>query len=122
MKCPHCGNESRKKYVCSKCGGKIGAPEQEIEVEYKEFTVSEFMEIRKKRQNFCRKGTEKVLIEGADKKGGDRRNNGVAGVAAARMSPEREDRRGRFFIAVLVLLILAVIAGVYYLLRFLYHR
>ncbi len=119
MKCPHCGNESQKKDVCSRCGGKIEVPEQAIEVEYKEFKVSEFMEIRKKRQNSPQKDSENGLTEGADRKEEDYRNTGTA---AARVSLRREDRSRRFFIAVLVLVILAVITGVYYLLRFLHHQ
>jgi hypothetical protein len=56
MICPHCGNESEKKDVCSRCGGKMEVPEQAIEVEYKEFKVAEFMEIRRKRQEKKKKG------------------------------------------------------------------
>ena len=99
----------------------MGVPEQTIEVEYKEFKVSEFMEIRKKRQN-SRKGTEKALTEGAGKGGEDYRTAGNAGIPAARSSLLQGGKRKRFLIAVLVLVVLAVITGAYYLLKFLHHQ
>jgi ribosomal protein L32 len=116
MKCPHCGNESERNDVCSRCGEKIEAPEQTIEVEYKEFKVSEFMEIRKKRLN-SGKGTEEPLAGEAGKRGKEYRTARDAGIPAARV----EGKRRMFFIAVMVLIILAVITGAYYLLRFLHH-
>ena len=122
MKCPHCGNESRRKDVCSRCGEKIEVPEQAIEVEYKEFKVSEFMEIRKKRQNSRRKVPEKAITEGAGREEKGYRTAGNAGIAAPRVSQRLEGRRRRFFIAVLVLLVLAVITGAYCLLKFLHHH
>ena len=122
MKCPHCGNESQRKDVCSRCGEKIEVPEQAIEVEYKEFKVSEFMEIRKKRQNSRRKVPEKAITEGAGREEKGYRTAGNAGIAAPRVSQRLEGRRRRFFIAVLVLLVLAVITGAYCLLKFLHHH
>jgi len=122
MKCPHCGNESRRKDVCSRCGEKIEVPEQAIEVEYKEFKVSEFMEIRKKRQNSRRKVPEKAITEGAGREEKGYRTAGNAGIAAPRVSQRLEGRRRRFFIAVLVLLVLSVITGAYCLLKFLHHH
>lgn len=122
MKCPHCGNESRRKDVCSRCGKKIEVPEQAIEVEYKEFKASEFMEIRKKRQNSRRKVPEKAITEGAGREEKDYRTAGNAGIAAPHVSLRLEGRRRRFFIAVLVLLVLAVITGAYCLLKFLHHH
>lgn len=48
MKCPDCGTELQGKDICSKCGKKMEQPQKDVEVEYKEFTLSEFLEIRKK--------------------------------------------------------------------------
>jgi hypothetical protein len=48
MKCPDCGTELHGKDRCSKCGKKIELPQKDVEVEYKEFTLSEFLEIRKR--------------------------------------------------------------------------
>lgn len=120
MKCPHCGNESKRKDVCSRCGEKMEMPEQTIEVEYKEFKVSEFMEIRKRRQN-SGKGTEKALTEGAGTEEDDR-TAGNAGIPATHVSLRQKGKRRMFFIAVLLLVVLAVISGAYYLLRFLHHQ
>ena len=121
MKCPHCGNESNRKDACSRCGEKMEMPEQTIEVEYKEFKVSEFMEIRKKRKN-SGKGTGKELTEGAGAEEEYDRTAGKAGIPAAHVLLRQKGKRRIFFIAVLVLVILAVIRGAYYLLRFLHHR
>jgi hypothetical protein len=48
IKCPDCGSKLDEKNVCSNCGIKEKSYEQEIEIEYKEFPKSEFLEIRKK--------------------------------------------------------------------------
>jgi|WetSurSiteA1Bulk_404760.scaffolds.fasta_scaffold15701_1 ribosomal protein L32 len=49
-KCPFCGKEGISHTTCSKCGKNISPLPEEIEVEYKEFTLSEFLEIRKKQE------------------------------------------------------------------------
>ena len=49
IECPVCGSElDDEKDVCTHCGTKIERHNQEIEIEYKEFPKSEFLEIRKK--------------------------------------------------------------------------
>jgi hypothetical protein len=48
MKCPDCGTDLQGKDRCSKCGKKIELHQKDVEVEYKEFTLSEFLEIRKR--------------------------------------------------------------------------
>jgi hypothetical protein len=50
MKCPHCGTELESDNTCSNCGKQTKDTEKEIEVEYKEFSLSEFLEIRQKQQ------------------------------------------------------------------------
>jgi hypothetical protein len=122
MKCPHCGNESQRKDVCSNCGEKMEVSEQAIEVEYKEFKISEFMEIRRKRQSSRRKGTEKTAVEGAGTEEEDYRTAGNAGITSARALLLLGGKRKRFLIVVLVLVVLAVITGAYYLLKFLHHQ
>jgi hypothetical protein len=122
MKCPHCGNESNRKDVCSRCREKMEMPEQMIEVEYKEFKVSEFMEIRKKKQN-SGKGTGKAVTEGAGAEEEGDRTAANAGIPATHVLLLRQKGKRRiFFIAILVFVVLAVITGAYYLLRFLHHR
>ena len=48
MKCSHCGAELEKDNRCSNCGKQTNDTKKEIEVEYKEFSLSEFLEIRHK--------------------------------------------------------------------------
>ncbi len=48
MKCPECGHELNGKNMCEHCGKAEPPPEADIQVEYKEFPVSEYLEIRKK--------------------------------------------------------------------------
>jgi DNA-directed RNA polymerase subunit RPC12/RpoP len=45
MKCPDCGKELNEKNVCIQCGKKAESPTEDIEVRYKEFPKSEFLEI-----------------------------------------------------------------------------
>jgi hypothetical protein len=121
MKCPHCGNESRTKDVCSSCGEKVEMPEQTIEVEYKEFKVSEFMEIRRKRKSSRRKGDETTLTEEPGTEEKDYRNAGETGIATVLASLLPRGKRKRFLIAGLVIVVLSVIAGTYYFLK-LWHN
>lgn len=48
MKCPVCGYELDEKNRCKKCGIIANKPPKNVEVEYKEFPKSEFLEIRTK--------------------------------------------------------------------------
>lgn len=45
MECPHCGEEITTGNKCKKCG-KETLPSKEMEVQYKEFKVSELLDIR----------------------------------------------------------------------------
>ena len=45
MKCPKCGEETEAGQKCGKCGKDTGAF-QEMEVEYKDFKVSELLDIK----------------------------------------------------------------------------
>ncbi|NWF98284.1 MAG: hypothetical protein HXY52_05025 [Nitrospirae bacterium] len=48
MKCPVCGFELDKENNCKKCGTTVNGHLKRVEVEYKEFPKSEFLEIRTK--------------------------------------------------------------------------
>lgn len=116
MQCPHCGNEVNGAMPCSKCGGKVSLPKRDIEVEYKEFKVSEFLEIRKSQQESRAEGTSEP---GTEQKGGP-----VSLQPPANMTGKRAPGRGtkKLLIAfLLILIIFAVMAGAYYLLRFLFQ-
>jgi hypothetical protein len=45
MKCPHCGEETQGGKSCEKCGKDL-ATRREVEVEYKDFKLSELLDIK----------------------------------------------------------------------------
>lgn len=45
MKCPHCGKETKGEKACEHCG-KALLPSRGMEVQYKDFKVSELLDIR----------------------------------------------------------------------------
>ena len=48
MKCAFCGADMKGRAVCGKCGKKTEGMPDRLEVEYKDFKISEFLEIRPK--------------------------------------------------------------------------
>ena len=60
MKCPFCGQESSAGEICNHCGKKMNKPADDLEIEYKEFTLSEFLEIRKKQEEPAEQGFRKT--------------------------------------------------------------
>ena len=48
MKCPSCGADMKGQPVCSRCGKRTEGAAKGIEIEYKDFRVSELLEIRTK--------------------------------------------------------------------------
>ena len=63
MKCPDCGKELDGKNICPQCGKKIEATVEDIQVEYKEFPKSEFLEILAKHQKTGTDSAEAVAKE-----------------------------------------------------------
>jgi hypothetical protein len=49
MKCVACGAEIGKEKVCVKCGKEAANTRDNLEVNYKDFKISEFLEIRSRR-------------------------------------------------------------------------
>ncbi len=45
MKCPHCGKETKVGKACDNCGRGL-APSQGVEIQYKDFKVSELLDIK----------------------------------------------------------------------------
>ena len=45
MECPHCGEEISSGNECKKCSRRF-VPSEEMEIQYKEFKVSELLDIR----------------------------------------------------------------------------
>jgi hypothetical protein len=113
MQCPHCGNELSGALHCSKCGRKAAHPKRDIEVEYKEFKVSEFLEIRKPQQESKEEET------GNTGQGSSFSPEHPAAVEGK--SPGTGAKR--FRIALLLVLILGgIITGAYFLLNLLSQR
>jgi DNA-directed RNA polymerase subunit RPC12/RpoP len=136
MKCPHCGSDLKGKDLCSRCGKKI-EPVPEIEVEYKDFKVSEYLEIRQK-EHKTSSGTEAGAHEGkrqeipnkiscevpvTDEKTSEntRGRTPAEGDLVRRMPApgSLEGMRLSPFAVTIILLFLAALAGALYLWRFL---
>jgi hypothetical protein len=118
MKCPSCGNELRGNGLCSTCGEKGKVPGRDIEVEYKEFKVSEFLEIRKTHQAFRGEGA------------GESETAGVKGTPSSSHAPTHttgekiQGTGSKKLLAVFlfVIIFLLIIAGGSYLLRVLFQK
>jgi hypothetical protein len=122
MKCPYCGAAHSGVNICSGCGKKIEIPGQEVEIEYKEFKVSEFLEIRRKQEGSrsCVSGE----VAGKDIKStfgkscgiprSEFRNNKKTGIGKEKdRSPGKAGNN--LFLIVLMIVIAAVMAGAFYL-------
>ena len=129
MKCPHCGADLKEKDLCSRCGRKIG-PAPEIEIEYKDFKVSEYLEIRQKEHKTSsgtgtgvQKGERsRTLPEMAEKTSENTRGRTPAEgdlVATVRVPDPRGSMKYSSLTVAVILLILAALAGALYLWRFL---
>jgi hypothetical protein len=116
MQCPHCGNELSGEMLCGKCGRKVSPPKRDIEVEYKEFKVSEFLEIRKAQQESRADGTSEP---GTTQKGGPFSLQPPANMLG-NPAPGRGTKR-LLSALLLIFLLIVVMAGAYYLLRFLFQ-
>jgi len=115
MQCLHCGNEVNGVMLCSKCGRKVDPPKRDIEVEYKEFTVSEFLEIRKSQQASVAEGTSESDTE---QKGGPFSLQSPPNMTG-KPAPGKETKR-LLTAFLLILILFGLMAGAYYLLRFLF--
>lgn len=131
MRCPDCSAVLDGKDICGECGKKIEMPGQEVEIEYKEFKISEFLEIRKKQER-SHTGTvpEKAKkdfknIRGksygpSGPSGSEFRENKYTGTVKEQMDPPA--RNNLFLIIVLIIVMItviaAVMAGAFYLPRF----
>lgn len=108
MRCPNCDNELDEKHICSKCGKKITVPEPGIEIEYKEFKVSEFLEIRRKQQTSVDAGEGKAENKDFQNR---RKYHWIRGIAPT--------NKKLLIVSVAVLLVIAAGIGAFYILRFL---
>lgn len=128
MKCPHCGTDLKATDLCSKCGRKISPP-PEIEVEYRDFKVSEYLEIRQKEHRppsetgsgVQEGGQSQTSPETTEKTTGNIRGRMAArGEHPETQAPDRPGS-GRFtaLSVVIFLLLLVILTGALFLWRFL---
>ena len=100
--CPECGEETESGMACAKCG--MGAvPPKAVEIEYKDFKISELLDIKMSRNASPRKPA---------------RNRGPAmAEAGARENAlpvwQRTSRARAFKVVTGVIVVLALIAGFY---------
>lgn len=117
MKCPKCGNELNAKGVCVKCIEKPEKTEEDIEVEYKEFKVSEFLEIRKKQHV---PGSE-VISKPARIKPQRVTRESIKSSPLSRGRITNQDKNKKLFVFLIaVLLGIAAITGAVYILRIIF--
>jgi hypothetical protein len=127
MKCPDCSSELDENNVCGNCGMKVERHEQEIEIEYKEFPKSEFLEIRKKPKSESESAEMPVEKDGKKKK--TKSNTARLEAASGRQSSSiKQETRATgqdinkrpLLIFLAGLLAAAILAGAYYLLKLLF--
>ena len=99
MKCPRCGADLANKEACGKCGLDAADYRKDIEVKYKDFKTSELLEIRQKKHSAPPFEETKV---------------------APKQTPifHKTERKSLPFFAI-VLLILALISGAFFIVRYL---
>jgi hypothetical protein len=124
MKCPDCSAVLDGKDICGECGKKIEMPGQEVEIEYKEFKISEFLEIRKKQERSHTgpvpektiKDIKNTRVKSYGPSGPEFRENKYTGTVKEQTDPPA--RNNLFLIVIMITVIAAVMAGAIYLPRF----
>lgn len=121
MNCPYCGCELKDKDICSSCGREIKSAQPDIEVEYKEFRISEFLEIRKTHQQLPAKGASEPLplevITGDPVPSGKYQERELQ----QNMPSEKGGKKNALLYAAWGLIIITVIAGMAYFMRLLFR-
>jgi hypothetical protein len=101
MKCPVCGNKLKKASRCDNCGNDMSRPHNGFEVEYKEFPVSELLEIRQKPQAVR-----------PQRNGGSDTHATLTEARGTRGSISLRGKKALFHSIVILLIVLTVIIGV----------
>ena len=121
MKCPSCGADMKGNTVCSSCGKSIEDLSHGIEVEYKDFKVSELLEIRTKDHQPARseksepeKAGERDLADEPRKTGAPRHEETGTAEETGRYRPGiHEGRKFSPFLLALVFFLLALVASAF---------
>ncbi|MCL5024665.1 MAG: hypothetical protein M1497_15125 [Nitrospirae bacterium] len=114
MKCPRCGAEVKGQDVCGGCGKKFERPRGDIEVEYKDFKISEFLEIRSRNRRTGAGDTQGEETPRRDTEGEDGEGpDSPKGEEEECYNGQRVYGRKSFSLAVVtLLLLLAILAGI----------
>jgi hypothetical protein len=110
MKCPRCDADLIAQRKCGKCGLNVDDYRKELEVEYKDFKTSELLEIRQKRPSGPSAAESTTVQKRAPGKAPDTKNPAK--------SPS-DDKKNFLPILAIVVLALVLIAGAFFLLRYL---
>jgi hypothetical protein len=125
IKCPYCGNDLSGKEICSRCGKSTDAARKDIEVEYKEFKVSEFLEIRRVQQQLTVEESVDTSFSGSlEQISLSPRLSDEHSVKEIREKTEDENRKKKnklVLAAAVVIIIIAAVAGAVYLMRILFR-
>lgn len=97
MNCPRCGADIAGQKVCEKCGMPGDADRKDIEVKYKDFKTSELLEIRHKKHSAPPLEETKTV--------------------GARTDISQQSEKRPFPILAVVLIILALISGAFFIVR-----
>lgn len=121
MKCPDCGAELHGRDRCGKCGKKIELPQKDVEVEYKEFTLSEFLEIRKKPDASGSDADTSTLGKNKQQKAYNETATKIS--LPAKVSEIKTEKRDKklFPAVILFLFIAAFIASAFFLIKYLFR-
>ncbi|MDQ7787008.1 MAG: hypothetical protein RDU01_05325 [Thermodesulfovibrionales bacterium] len=111
MNCPFCGQEASAGEICNHCGRKINKPADDLEIEYKEFTLSEFLEIRKKKEQPGEQGFRGKGVSLSDQRG--------ASLRRKQSTYEKTGKTRKCLILIAVIGFVAVILGGFFLLKLL---
>jgi hypothetical protein len=121
MNCPYCGCELKDEDICGSCGRDIKSAQPDIEVEYKEFKISEFLEIRKAQQQLPAKGSSEPLpleLITGDPVPSDKYQEREL---QQNMPSEKGRKNNALLYAAWGLIIITVIAGIAYIMRLLFR-
>ena len=110
MKCPRCNADIATGKKCSKCGFNVDGNLDELEVEYKDFKTSELLDIRQKRRTEPSKAEPKTSRKQPE-------GRAVKRERPAKPSPKGE--KSPLPTLAVVVLVLALIIGGFFLVRLL---
>jgi hypothetical protein len=104
MLCPHCGEETTPGRACGRCG-KALPPKKEVEVEYKEFRVTELLDIRMTKNDGAARTAQKTATPP---------RRATEPLKALRRDERRGKKTSVIVVMTIIVVVLAAIAGLYF--------